>query len=92
MLHIDVVWVNERQMPTRLLEIENSTDIYNSLRKFVEFQDFFIEFYIVAPEVRQREFEEKRRATAFSAISSRVKFMDYESLADYHSSLYNLTI
>jgi hypothetical protein len=87
---IDVIWFNERQMPARFLEIEHSTDMYNSLRKFVEFQDFRVEFFIVAPQTRQREFNEKRKATAYSAIASRVKFMDYESLADDHMTLSRL--
>jgi hypothetical protein len=87
--NIDVIWFNERQMPARFLEIEHTTDIYNSLRKFVEFQDFRVEFYIVAPRARQREFEDKRKATAYAAIASRVKFMDFENLVDDHTNFYN---
>jgi len=45
---VDVIWFNCRNMPTSLFEVEHSTDINNSLLKFVELQDFYTDFYIVA--------------------------------------------
>lgn len=43
-LTIDVTWINTRKYPNSFFEIEHSTNIYNSLLKFVEFQDFRINF------------------------------------------------
>src|SRR5215510_12917529 len=50
---IDVAWLNLRKYPDSLFEIEHSTDIYNSLIKFVELQDFRVKFYIVADNRRK---------------------------------------
>jgi len=81
---IDVIWFNERIMPESFFEIEHSTDINNSLRKFVEFQDFYASFRIVADEVRRREFENKLLSAAFVPIKDRVKFWSYDLIAKYH--------
>lgn len=83
---VDVTWFNERRYPRAFFEVEHSTDIYNSLRKFTSFQDFTIEFHIVADGLRRREFEQKVQETAFASIQKRVKFLDYETLASLHSS------
>lgn len=82
---IDVVWFNERNMPTSAFEVEHSTAISNSLLKFVELQDFVINFYIVADNARTNEFNTKLRLNAFRAINNRVKFWSYEDVADLHS-------
>jgi hypothetical protein len=82
---VDVTWFNERKLPNAFFEVEHSTDIQNSLLKFVEFQDFRIRFYIVADEKRFREFKDKLKYSAFSPIRSEVKFLDYESLSDLHT-------
>ncbi len=84
---IDVSWFNVRRFPTSFFEVEHSTDIYNSLRKFVEFQDFKLNFWIVADQQRKQEFEKKRQATAFAAVADRVKFLSYEQLSGWHSKL-----
>jgi hypothetical protein len=65
---IDVTWFNSRKYPTAFFEIEHSTDIYNSLLKFVEFQDFRINFYVVADNLRRAEFENKITLNAFTSI------------------------
>ena len=36
---VDVTWFNERRFPSSFFEIEESTDIYNSLLKFLETQE-----------------------------------------------------
>lgn len=77
---VDVVWLNQRGFPDSFWEVEHTTDIYNSLRKFVAFQDFQVRPFIVAAAARQREFAEKRASDAFSVIRDRVKFRDYENL------------
>jgi hypothetical protein len=89
---IDVVWFNERRMPEAGYEVEHSTDIQNSLLKFVEMQDFYTQFYIVAPDVRKAEFEKKMKYEAFRPIVSRVKFLGYEKLSEWHTKIYELTL
>jgi|SRR5271157_831195 len=56
---IDVTWFNDRKFPSSVFEIEHSTDIQNSLLKFVELQDFRTKFYIVADSKRKAEFDKK---------------------------------
>jgi hypothetical protein len=82
---IDVSWLNVRRFPNSFFEIEHSTDIYNSLLKFVELQDFRTNFYIVADNQRQAEFESKISQSAFIPIKSFVKFLDYDSVVDLHA-------
>lgn len=84
---VDVIWFNKRNMPNAFIEVEHSTDIYNSLRKFVELQDFHADFTIVAPESRKREFEDKKSATSYREISDRVKFWSYNYVSKRHTNL-----
>jgi hypothetical protein len=81
---VDVIWFNERLMPENLFEVEHSTDIYNSLRKFAEFQDFNCNLVIVADAKRRPEFERKKRDRAFRDISKRVDFLSYQKLRTRH--------
>jgi hypothetical protein len=87
---VDVIWFNQRRLPNTFIEIEHSTDIHNSLRKFNELQDFYADFIIVAPEARKAEFEDKRRATSFRDIQHRVKFWGYEYVSRLHANLAEL--
>lgn len=82
---IDVSWYNMRKMPAALFEVEYSTNIQNSLLKFVELRDFNTKFFIVANNVRKKEFSRKISLNAFTPIRQRVKFMDYDKLSDWHS-------
>lgn len=84
---VDVIWFNERNMPTHFYEVEHTTDIKNSLSKFYELQDFFSSFYIVANSHRENEFKDKLNASIFSTIKSRVAFLSYEKVASFHTSL-----
>jgi hypothetical protein len=84
---VDVTWFNERKLPNAFFEVEHSTDIQNSLLKFVEFQDFKIRFFIVADESRLREYKDKLSYSVFAPIRSEVKFLDYESLSHLHSKI-----
>lgn len=84
---IDVIWFNERIMPTHFYEVEHTTDIKNSLSKFFELQDFFSKFYIVAGKHREKEFIDKINASIFSPIQNRVEFLDYEKVAAIYTSL-----
>jgi hypothetical protein len=87
---VDVIWFNERKMPNTFIEVEHSTDIYNSLRKFGELQDFYGDFIIVAPEARKGEFEQKRASTAYRDVKDRVKFWGYEYVSKVHTNLAEL--
>jgi hypothetical protein len=84
---VDVTWFNERQFPNSFFEVERSTDIYNSLLKFLEFQDFVIEFHIVADTIKRKEFQRKISFSTFKPISKRVKFLSYNKLAEWHANV-----
>jgi len=77
---VDVIWFNIRQMPHSFFEVEHSTDIHNSLIKFVDLQDFYSRMVIVADENRLREYEYKVEKTVFKEIKNRVKFLGYNAL------------
>jgi hypothetical protein len=87
---VDVIWFNERKLPYAFFEIEHSTDIQNSLLKFYELQDFNAEFYIVADKYRYNKFNELINRSIFKPIRERVKFKDYEWMAETHSQAYRL--
>ncbi len=89
---IDVIWFNERKMPSHFYEVEHTTDIKNSLTKFYELQDFFSSFYIVADTSRENEFNDKMSASIFSAIEKRVNFLSYDKVASLHTSLSTQTV
>jgi len=57
------------------------------LLKFMEFQDFRVEFHIVADQHRKAEFESKLSQTAFSPIRKLVKFWDYDAVSTFHSKI-----
>jgi hypothetical protein len=82
---VDVTWFNERNMPANFFEVEHSTAMHNSLLKFVELQDFYANFYIVADKVRCKEFQIKLSLEAFKSIIKRVGFWSYDDVAELHS-------
>jgi hypothetical protein len=86
---IDVIWFNERKMPYSFFEIEHTTNIYNSLVKFVELQDFYSKFYIIADKRREKEFNQKYESIAFSTMKKerRVEFIDYEEISNLHTKI-----
>ncbi len=89
---IDVVWFNERKMPDSFFEVEHTTDIQNSLLKFIELQDFNVKFKIVADKNRKREYQSKLSYSAFKLIQERVRFIDYETLSELHSKTFELSL
>jgi hypothetical protein len=84
---VDVSWFNSRKLPKAFFEVEHSTDMRNSLLKFTDFEDFRINFYIVADAARRREFQDRVSSPTFSPIREQIKFLDYEKLAEVHSKL-----
>ena len=88
---VDVIWFNERNMPSSFYEVEHTTDIKNSLSKFYELQDFYAEFFIVANEIRRKEFEDKLHVSLFGAIEKRVKFLDYKRVVGMYEGMEKIT-
>lgn len=84
---IDVIWFNERMMPSHFYEVEHTTDIKNSLSKFYELQDFFAGFFIVASSERETEYNDKINASIFNTIKDRVSFIDYEDVSRMYTGL-----
>lgn len=84
---VDVIWFNEREMPSSFYEVEHTTDIKNSLSKFYELQDFFAGFYIVADSSRKVEYEDKLHVSMFKPIEKRVKFLDYNRVVEMYEGL-----
>ena len=84
---VDVIWFNERGLPSDFYEIEHTTDIKNSLTKFYELQDFFAGFFIVADKQRKEEFEDKLHVSLFNSIVGRVRFLDYQRVAAIDENL-----
>ena len=84
---VDVIWFNERKMPSDFYEVEHTTDIKNSLAKFYELQDFYANFYIVADQHRKEEFEDKLQVSMFQSIEKRVRFLDYQRVVGMYENL-----
>ena len=84
---IDVIWFNEREMPSAFYEVEHTTDIKNSLSKFYELQDFHANFFIVADKQRKAEFDDKLHVSMFKPIEERVTFLNYERVVSQFDSL-----
>jgi len=74
-----------------LFEVEHSTDIQNSLLKFVELQDFNVKFFIVADKARKEEYADKLSLSAFIPIKTQLQFISYEKLSDWHTKTFELT-
>ena len=87
---IDVVWFNPRKMPTSVFEVEHSTDMKNSLVKFVELQDFRTEMVIVADMSRKRQYESTISLNAFKPVKDFVSFWSYQDLSELHSKTFEL--
>ena len=89
---IDVVWLNSRKMPTSVFEVEHSTDMKNSLVKFVELQDFRTGMIIVADESRKKQYEQTIILNAFMPVKNYVSFWSYQQLSKLHSKSFELKV
>jgi len=89
---IDVVWFNSRKMPASFFEVEHTTDIKNSLIKFVELQDFRTDMVIVADEIRKKHYYEALSLNAFKSIRDYVSFWSYQQLSQLHSRTFELKV
>lgn len=88
---IDVIWFNERNMPSDFYEVEHTTDIKNSLSKFYELQDFHAKFFIVADSRRKEEFNDKLNVSLYEPIKERVQFLDYQRVATMYEGQVKVT-
>jgi hypothetical protein len=82
---VDVIWFNERKMPSGFFEVENTTDMHSALLKFVLLDAFHADFRIVAPIARQREFQTKIAHPSFASVRGRARFTSYETISQLHS-------
>ena len=89
---IDVIWFNDRKLPDSFFEIEHSTNITNSLLKYLCFQDFKVIFYIVADKVREEDYKNKISQDAFRPILNSTRFLDYDSLSEIHAKEQELAL
>lgn len=87
---VDVSWFNNRNLPSFMFEIEHTTNINESLLKFFELQDFNVNFYIVADNIRKKEYEQKTSLNAFAPIKNRIKFLDYNNLSNWHTKSFEI--
>jgi len=85
---VDIIWFNERKLPSSFFEIEHSTDIYNSLIKFSELQDFNSKFNIVCNIARKKEFDSKIESKVFIDIKERIKFISYDQISELHTNIF----
>lgn len=85
---VDIIWFNERKLPSSFFEIEHSTDLYNSLIKFAELQDFNSKFNIVCNMARKKEFDSKIKSKVFIDIKERIKFISYDQISELHSNIF----
>ena len=83
---VDVIWFNRRKMPEAMFEVEMSTDMQNSLIKFNELQDFYIQFSIVAPKHRRDLFTDRISMYTFHEIRGRVEFLGLNILEKKYTS------
>jgi hypothetical protein len=83
---VDVVWFNERRLPSAFLEVEFTTDFTNALLKFCELQDFRASVTVIADSARRRAYEAKIGLAAFRPIRDLVSFVDFELLARNHAN------
>lgn len=85
---IDVIWMNKRQYPTAVFEVENSTNFKYSLTKFYELIDFSTQMIIVSDAIRYRQFLSIIKLSIFSDLQNRVIFCEYGLLDQYYSNPY----
>lgn len=82
---VDVIWFNERGFPSKLIEVENSTDFRAWFIKFNELQDFRTDFLFIAPSEKEQKFNIERTKVAFKNISQRCVFHDYDFVKDWYN-------
>jgi hypothetical protein len=87
---VDVIWFNDRKMPTEFIEVENTTDMHGAFLKFVTLDAFYCTFRIVSPAPRKREFTSKLAHPSFSTIGSRTRFTSYDLVSEMHAKAHEV--
>ncbi|MFA6561844.1 MAG: hypothetical protein WCV00_08045 [Verrucomicrobiia bacterium] len=82
---VDVIWFNERRMPTEFIEVENTTDMHGAFLKFVVLNAFYSTFRVVSPAPRKQEFASKLAHPSFATIAGRTRFTSYELVSEMHA-------
>ncbi|MCW5555846.1 MAG: hypothetical protein KIS67_27275 [Verrucomicrobiae bacterium] len=82
---VDVVWFNERKMPTEFIEVENTTDMNGAFLKFVVLDAFHSTFRVVSPTARKQEFASKLAHPSFCTIANRTRFTSYDLVSEMHT-------
>jgi hypothetical protein len=78
--YFDVIWFNERRFPLKVFEVEYSTNFRDALIKFVELQDFRVEFCCVSFDKRENQFQREVNRNAFRALQGRCEFKTFEQV------------
>lgn len=92
---IDTIWFehasldNSILMPTAFFEVEHTSDIQNSLLKFLDLQYFSAHMFIVADERRKQEYLTKLSYSAFQSLKQKkqVDFISYGSILEQYNFL-----
>jgi hypothetical protein len=84
---VDVIWFNQRKMPSSFFEVEHAGEMQNSLLKFNDLQDFNAQMVIVAHANYRQHYEAKKKYAAFKDILSRLRFLDYNSLVGQYEGV-----
>jgi len=82
---VDVIWFDERKMPTEFIEVENTTDMHSAFLKFVLLSGFHSTFRIVSPAPRKQEFASKIAHPSFATIATRTRFTSYDLVSEMHA-------
>ncbi len=82
---VDVIWFNERKMPTEFIEVENTTDMHGAFLKFVVLDAFHVTFRIVSPAARKSEFASKIAHPSFYSIAGRTRFTSFDLVSEMHA-------
>ena len=88
--YIDVIWFNQREYPSNVIEVEHSTNFRNSFLKFLELQDFATKMTIVAPIKRREQFNRETTRTTFETINKRINFISYDDVEKIYSASVSL--
>ena len=87
---VDTIWFNERNLPDSFFEVEHSTDFLNSMGKYFDLQDFNANFYLVSHQSKRKKFLQVIKLGMFSNIKVKIKFWDYETVSELHTTTFKL--
>lgn len=86
--YIDVIWFNDRGFPSRMFEVEHTTNFRDAFTKFMELQDFIIDFYCIASVEKEDKFNREKCKNAFKPIEKRINFLNYEQIENDYKNIF----